>query len=95
MWTDRVAEIFRGVVEKIKEPVRAPIIFIPGPGFYRERDDERRRHEIWTIPGVLNGTLPIQRSEGVEVIDFDCRDEHQKPTRRFYPGAGISDFEVK
>ncbi len=51
--------------------------------------DLARLEDIWTTPGVLNGTLPYrnQLTRGVEVIDLDNRDKYGRPTHRSYPGV--------
>lgn len=47
--------------------------------------DAARRRAIHYIPGVVNGTVSFETPSGRFKIDFDNRDELQRPTGTLYP----------
>ena len=91
-----LGKLFQRLVKKEvtlvpKKPEKPPRKRITNPA----AEPDLARLEAFRIPGVLNGTLPLQRIDGVEVIDFDHFDSSGNFVRKFYPGADISNFQPK
>lgn len=57
--------------------------------------DRARREAFVRVPGAVRGSLTVEVTDGIEVIDFDNRDEQGLPTKKFYLGTDISDSQVE